>query len=134
MHPRWPLELRRFHSRLRCLASLLIVARVGAQDLIPADGAESAAIHGPRRLPNRPVINADPGLPIWYYQIASPVNGGVYAGYMVGTSPFERGSRTTTIPAILVPFIVQFTNTATGFTTTLTLRPRRMQAARPARA
>jgi hypothetical protein len=91
---------------------------VGAQDLIPADGAESTAIHGPRRLTNWPMINAGPGLPIWYYQIASPVNGGVYAGYMVGTSPFERGSRTTTIPAILVPSIVQFANTATGFTTT----------------
>ena len=46
------------------------------------------------------------------------MNGTSYSGYMVGTDPFLRGARTTTIPVILVPFIVQFTNTTTGFTTT----------------
>jgi hypothetical protein len=29
-----------------------------------------------------------------------------------------RGARRTTVPVILIPFIVQFTNTTTGFTTT----------------
>jgi len=38
---------------------------------------------------------------------------------MVGTDPFLRDrNKTTTIPVILIPFIVQFTNTSTGFTTT----------------
>jgi len=37
---------------------------------------------------------------------------------MVGADPFLHGMRTTNIPVILVPFIVQFTNTTTGFATT----------------
>jgi hypothetical protein len=57
-----------------------------------------------------------PSLPLWHYQITSPVNGLTYRGYMVGTSPFNRGARTTTIPVILIPFIVNFQNTTTGFT------------------
>ncbi len=59
-----------------------------------------------------------PALPIWNYQIVSPLNGLTYSGYMVGTSPFNRGARTTTVPVLLVPFIVTFQNTTTGFTTT----------------
>jgi hypothetical protein len=37
---------------------------------------------------------------------------------MVGADPFRLGHRVTTIPVILVPFIIQFTNTTTAFTTT----------------
>ena len=58
------------------------------------------------------------GLPTWRYQVTSPVNGSSYSGYMIGGSPFNRGARTTTIPVVLIPFIVQFTNTTSGFTTT----------------
>jgi hypothetical protein len=89
-----------------------------AQDRMPIDGPEPAFIHGARRLPTRPVAEAGPGLPIWHYDVVSPVNGTSYSGYMVGTDPFLRGARTITIPVILVPVIVQFTNTSTGFTTT----------------
>lgn len=89
-----------------------------AQDPIPTDGREPVAIHGARRFPTRPVSDAAPGLPIWHYDVVSPVNGASYSGYIVGTDPFLRGARTTSIPVILVPFIVQFTNTSTGFTTT----------------
>jgi len=96
----------------------MIATSVRAQDPIPAVGTESASIHGARRATNRPVANTGPGLPIWHYEIVSPVNRATYEGYMVGTSPFERGSRTTTIPVILIPFIVRFTNTTTGFSTT----------------
>jgi hypothetical protein len=46
------------------------------------------------------------------------VNGLSYGGYMVGTSPFNRGARSTTIPVVLIPFIVKFMNTTTGFTAT----------------
>ena len=89
-----------------------------AQDPIAIDGRELTAIHSTRRVPTRPVADDGPRLPIWRYQVISPVNGASYSGYMVGTDPFLRGARMTTIPVILVPFIVQFTNTATGFTTT----------------
>jgi hypothetical protein len=37
---------------------------------------------------------------------------------MVGTSPFNRGARTTTIPVVLIPVIVVFHNTTSGFTAT----------------
>ncbi len=63
--------------------------------------------------------NAAPStLPTWRYQITSGVNVSSYTGYMIGTSPFNRGARSTTIPVVLIPFIVQFTNTTSGFTTT----------------
>src|SRR5262249_11107246 len=32
--------------------------------------------------------------------------------------PFNRGTRTTTVQAILVPFVISFNNTTTGFTAT----------------
>src|SRR5215469_6634917 len=118
MQPRRPAQLCRSRNSLRGLACLMIAASLRAQDSIPAVGMESASIHGARGAPNRPAASAGPGLPIWHYQIVSPVNEARYEGYMVGASPFERGSRTTTIPVILIPFIVQFQNTTTGFSTT----------------
>jgi hypothetical protein len=103
----------------RWLATLLVITGVTfAQDPIPSDGRESVSIHGERTVLPRPVFNAGPRLPTWQYQIVSPLNGASYTGYMVGSSPFLREARTTTIPVTLVPFIVQFTNTSTGFTTT----------------
>lgn len=113
-------ELTLAATSFRWLTALLIAAGVAtAQDPIPIEGPESTLIHGPRivRAPLRPVSNNGPGLPLWQYQIISPVNGAFYNGYMVGTSPFLRDERTTTIPAVLVPFIVQLTNTTSGFTT-----------------
>ena len=110
---------RQFPAAVRWLAALLVAtAATLAQDPIPIDGQESALIHGERTVRHRPLSNAGPELPIWPYQIVSPVNGVSYTGYIVGTSPFLLGARTTTIPVILVPFIVQFTNTASGFITT----------------
>ncbi|MBV9611199.1 MAG: hypothetical protein JO091_01950, partial [Acidobacteriaceae bacterium] len=57
-------------------------------------------------------------LPTWRYQLVSPADGYTYGGYMIGTNPFGRGARTTTIPAILVPVIITFQNTTSGFTAT----------------
>jgi hypothetical protein len=94
-------------SAIRCLVVLLAATSLSsAQNPIP---------NRPRRSETSP---GSPHLPLWQYQILSPLNQTVYTGYMVGTSPFLRGAKTTTIPVILVPFIVQFTNTTTGFTTT----------------
>ena len=101
---------------IRCLAGLLAAIGIArAQDPIPIDPRESAPIHGQRTVRPRPVSNAL-GLPIWQYDVVSPVNGVSYSGYIVGTG--LRGATSTTIPVNLVPFIVQFNNTTTGFTTT----------------
>ena len=59
-----------------------------------------------------------PALPIWSYSLTSPIDSNLYSGYMVGTSPYNRGARSTTIPVVLIPVIATFTNTTSGFTTT----------------
>jgi hypothetical protein len=95
--------------RLRCLTLLFIASGASLAQ-------EPISIHPGRIDRPQPVSNTGPGLPIWRYQVASPVNGVSYTGYIVGSDP--RGARTVTVPVILVPFIVQFTNTTSGFTTT----------------
>jgi hypothetical protein len=111
----------RFRIRRSALVWLAgLVAAAGwsfAQDPIPSDEQEPTSIHGARTFWPRRVREVEPTLPVWHYQVVSPLNGFSYNGYMVGTDP-AAGPQTTTIPVILVPFIVQFTNTATGFTTT----------------
>lgn len=108
-------------SVLACILMLTAFAGVmTAQDPVPIDGAEVTLVHGPRRISTRPVVNGSPGLPIWRYQIVSPENGLTYNGYLLGSDPVLRGEKnngTTTIPVILVPFVVKFTNTSSGFTT-----------------
>jgi hypothetical protein len=100
------------------LALLLAVTTVAlAQGPVPSDRQEPSAIHGTRSFRLRPARIAGTGLPVWHYQVSSPLNGLSYRGYMVGSDP-SLGAATTIIPVILVPFIVQFTNTTTGFTTT----------------
>jgi len=47
------------------------------------------------------------GIPIWSYQVTSPVDGGTYTGIMVGRSPFARGARTTAVPTVIIPVIVE---------------------------
>ena len=120
-HDVWPPRRAKLMFTILALQLLGLLAFAGltmAQDRMPIDGPEPASIHGARRFPTRPGADATPGLPIWHYEVVSPVNGASYSGYMVGTDPFLRGARTTIIPVILVPFVVQFTNTSTGFTTT----------------
>src|SRR5690242_15234572 len=94
--------------RILVVSSLLATSLSIAQDPVSSDARDRP----------RPVRKILPGLPVWHYQVVSPVNGLRYSGYMVGTDPTVSGARTTMIRVILVPFIVQFTNTTTGFTTT----------------
>lgn len=110
----------KFHrAGLPWLAGLVAFCSVAAaQEPIPIFEPESAAIHDGIRLPSRAFRNTGPSLPIWRYRFDSPVNGSSYSGYMVGPDPFRADASTVTVMAILVPFIVQFTNTTTGFTTT----------------
>src|SRR5215469_9791832 len=117
-------ERRRSEATIRAsglcwLIGLIVFSGVTMAQLGPIDWAEPSAIDGARRMPPRTLTGAGPALPIWHYHIFSPVNNTAYSGYMVGTDPFLRDRiTTTTIPVVLVPFVVQFTNTSTGFTTT----------------
>jgi hypothetical protein len=43
---------------------------------------------------------------MWNYSITSPVDGRSYSGSMVGASPFFNGARTTNIPTMVIPLIV----------------------------
>jgi hypothetical protein len=49
-------------------------------------------------------------IPLWDYNVTSPLNGHAYSGTMVGRSPFFHGARTTNIPAIVVPLIIKFSD------------------------
>ena len=85
-----------------------------AAPLVQAYASVASNAASPLVQPNAPAAS----FPTWRYQVSSPVNGLTYSGYMVGTSPFNRGARTTTVQAILVPFVISFNNTTTGFTAT----------------
>ncbi len=103
---------------LSCLAGLLAFSRLARpQDPIQTLVSEPTSIHSVLRPPPRTPRNTGPELPIWHYQFVSPVSGSTYNGYMVGADPFRPRAGTLTIPVLLIPFVVQFTNTTTGFTT-----------------
>src|ERR1022692_4094860 len=53
---------------------------------------------------------ADAGtLPLFDYTVTSPVDGNSYSGMIVGRSPLFHGARTTSIPTVLVPVILNIT-------------------------
>jgi hypothetical protein len=49
-------------------------------------------------------------IPLWNFSVTSPLDNHVYAGTMVGRSPFFHGARTTNVPAIVVPVIIKFSD------------------------
>jgi hypothetical protein len=107
-------------SVLVCFAILSFFAKpTVAQETSQIEALDRISVHVARPI-DKPspghAAAAAPQLPIWRYQITSPVDGVSYGGYMVGSNPFFRDARTTTIPVILIPFIVEFTNTTSGFT------------------
>jgi hypothetical protein len=105
---------------------ILAAAPMWAQDVVlpPGGAAQGDATAVARDLPKVTSANTTtgagpaPALPIWKYSVTSPTDSNTYTGYMVGVNPFNRGARTTTIPVILIPVIVNFHNTTSGFTTT----------------
>lgn len=114
---------------LLCGAGLILAtASANAQDaVVPAGGAlrgdgtlairDHALANPAARALVTPAIPAA-ALPIWTYQVTSPIDGNTYTGYSVGTSPFTRLARSTTIPVVLIPMIVTFHNTTSGFMAT----------------
>jgi hypothetical protein len=57
--------------------------------------------------------NTGATIPMWDFNVTSPLDNNVYAGTMVGRSPFDHGARTTDIPAVIVPLIVKFSDGTT---------------------
>ena len=55
----------------------------------------------------RSTVASQSTVPMWNYQITSPVDGLNYTGTIVGASPFFNGARTISIPAVIVPLIVK---------------------------
>jgi hypothetical protein len=124
---RWARDLRR-HCVIPLLFPVLftVAAALYGQEPVPIPPDEAPPIEITDRN-SIPSINAAglvqpnasaASFPTWRYQISSPVNGLTYSGSIVGTSPFNRGARSTTVQAILVPFVISFNNTTSGFTTT----------------
>jgi len=58
-------------------------------------------------------------LPLWSYNVVSPLDGKNYQGAMVGRSPFFNGHRTTPIQVYLIPVILTFADTGTVFDPTI---------------
>lgn len=119
---------RRLSTSTVLFLVLVLIARKPAlaQDPIPfqpgeAQAANDSAIVQQAAAANTQLITPQTpfaGLPVWTYQILSPVNNLTYIGTIVGQNPFNRGARTTVIPTILIPVIVTFQNTTSGFTAT----------------
>ncbi len=62
-----------------------------------------------RKVSHEQVMNAVQSgatVPMWSYQITSPLDGMSYSGTMIGSSPFFNGLRTTSLPVVLVPLII----------------------------
>src|ERR1700683_4823886 len=61
------------------------------------------------RASTRAAINAaDAGtLPLFDYTVTSPVDGNSYSGTIVGRSPLFHGARSTSIPTVIIPVILQ---------------------------
>jgi hypothetical protein len=109
-------------NRLACIVAFVFITKATvAQEPSEIETRERISAHIARPTHGSPRANAaaaQPQLPIWTYQTVSPLTGSAYGGYMVGANPFFRGARATTIPVVLVPFRVEFTNTTSGFTAT----------------
>lgn len=132
LHRAGLLRQRRASMRSQCFAWLFALVlsggchRARAQTSIPYQPGDAQFSDGTlavRDLPGPDPTLLNPqattaSLPVWNYQLVSPLDSGTYTGYMIGQNPFNRGARTTVIPAILIPVIITFNNTTSGFTAT----------------
>jgi len=99
------------------LTLFLLIASVAASAQTPisdqagdarfVDGTQTAQSFPAPALGSGLAQDTAVNLPTWKYSLASPLNGFIYGGYMVGGNPFNRGGRTIAIPTILIPVIFQ---------------------------
>ncbi|MCU1286002.1 MAG: hypothetical protein JWO13_2352 [Acidobacteriales bacterium] len=119
-----------------CAAFLCIAASAAfAQDQQPQPDVDMSGVSLPLNLPPvgedgnsvslGPVVTAKnasasgAGIPVWSYQITSPVDNKTYTGIMVGKSPMVRGTRSTSIPTVIVPVRVYIAATNRTFDPTV---------------
>ncbi|MBF6567626.1 MAG: hypothetical protein IVW54_01970 [Candidatus Binataceae bacterium] len=97
----------------------------GYSKTIPWHGVTNGATNNEAAAPMNGTASSST-IPLWQFSINSPIDGNTYTGQMVGRSPFFHGARTTNIPTIVVPLIIQmsdgttFDPTATNSTCTPT--------------
>src|SRR5215470_16611680 len=84
--------------------------------------AKARQIHLSHRKRGRDVLQraleqaqAGATLPLWSYNIVSPVDGKSYTGAIVGRSPFFNGHRSTNIQVELIPVILTYEDAGTVF-------------------
>jgi hypothetical protein len=65
--------------------------------------------------PSRSLLVVSPSLPLWQYQLVSPIDSNTYSGAIVGGNPFNRGARTTTAQVVLIPLRIMLTGTVRNF-------------------
>src|SRR4051812_32150888 len=123
--------MKRFAMFLLCAAMLCFATAAFAQDQQPQDDTDMTSVQLPLN-PNP--VDADgnsiaagvvvtakgasasgAGIPLWSYQITTPVDGKTYTGVMVGRSPLVRGARATSIPVVIVPVRVYIAATNRTF-------------------
>lgn len=67
-----------------------------------------------QRLKSPTAVNTT-SVPLWPYGVSSAYDGNPYQGMMVGRSPIAHGHRTTTIPTVLVPLKMTFSDSGETF-------------------
>ncbi len=87
----------------------------GPLPIVSADNLALLAAHPVIDGSRSPLAGTQPSLPLWQYQIVSPIDGNTYSGAIVGGNPFNRGARTTTVQVVLVPIRIALTGTVRNF-------------------
>jgi hypothetical protein len=108
-------------------SSLIAAPADGATPPTPPKGYKRMFTTGPKKGPKASIriedalIQADAAttIPLWSYNVTSPVDGKKYAGTMVGRNPYYHGHRTTTVQTYLIPVRMTFEDTGTVFDPTV---------------
>lgn len=124
--------MKRFATSLLCAALLCFSAAAFAQDpqpqpqddidmtamplpLIPNVGGDGNSIAAGPTVTIKNASSNGTGIPIWSYQVTSPVDGNSYSGIMVGRTPFNNAARSTFIPVVIIPVRVYIAATNRTF-------------------
>lgn len=105
----------------RCCAAVALMLALGVAGVSAQSQDQSKRFHpkpSPTITHNPPgaaPVNPHAQLPVWNYHVTSTRDGNSYEGVIVGANPETRGARaTTTVPAQVVPIILQFQSVATS--------------------
>lgn len=83
------------------------VSAQGASQLAPPSAYHAVVpLSGVSRAAVSLAVTSGTTIPMWNFNVTSPVDGQTYSGTMVGRSPFFHGARTTNISTVIVPLII----------------------------